>query len=129
MDEEARRFDVELFADVLADQDQVPSALAAGAGLGFVAMFDARQFRRQAVAAAALVLTRRPCRLLLFQFGDDRRAVFVAGFNEQVALFGRQRFVLATETNAFVVREFEDELLDLQIAPFEFGVTFGDLVL
>ena len=42
MDEEARRFDVELLADVLADQNQVPSALAAGTGLGFVAMLDAR---------------------------------------------------------------------------------------
>jgi hypothetical protein len=44
MDEETGRFDVELFADVFADLDQITAAVAAGAGFRFVAMFDARQF-------------------------------------------------------------------------------------
>ena len=31
-------------------------------------------------------------------------------------------FALAAETDALVMREFEGQLLDLQLAPFEFGV-------
>ena len=100
-------------------------------------MVDARQFRRCGIAAAALVRAR--CVggfLLLLQFGDDGGAIFVAGLDKQITLFGRQRFALAAETDALVVRKFEGQLLDLQLAPLEFGVAlnqggiaFGELVL
>ena len=126
MNKEARRFNVELFADVLANLDEIPTTGAAGAGFGFVPVFDARQFGRQGIAAAAFVRAR--CagrRLLFFQFGGDRRAILVAGVGKQVALFRRQGFARAAETDTFVLRQFENELLDLQFAPLEFGFIFG----
>ena len=43
MDEEARRFDIQLFTDILTDLDQILSALATGAGFRFMAVLDARQ--------------------------------------------------------------------------------------
>jgi hypothetical protein len=55
MHEETRRFDIELFADVFANLDQIAPAFAAGTGLRFVPVLDARQFRRQRVAPWALV--------------------------------------------------------------------------
>ena len=90
MDEETGRFDVELLADVFADLNQIVSALAASARFRFVAMVDARQFRRQGIAATAFVRAR--CVggfLLLLQFGDDGGTIFVAGLSKQIALFGR----------------------------------------
>lgn len=53
MDEEFSRFDIELFADVLTDFDQGGAALTAGAGFGFVAVFDARQVLGQRLTARA----------------------------------------------------------------------------
>ena len=53
MHEELRRRYVELLADVFADLDQLAAALAAGAGLGFVAVFDALQMRGQRRASGA----------------------------------------------------------------------------
>lgn len=91
-------------------------------------MVDARQFRRQGITAATFVRAR--CVggfLLLLQFGDDGSAIFVAGLDKQITLFGRQRFALAAETDALVVREFEGQLLDLQLTPFEFGVALDEL--
>ena len=90
MDEETRRFDVELFADVFSDLDQIAPALATGARFRFVAMLNARQLWRQGIATAAFVRAR--CIggfLLLLQFGDDGGAIFVAGLDKQIALFGR----------------------------------------
>ena len=46
MDKETRRFDVELFADVLADFGQTIPALAAGARFRFMVVFDARKMFR-----------------------------------------------------------------------------------
>ncbi len=43
MDKETRRFDIELFTDVLTDLSEIISALATGTRFRFVAMFDARQ--------------------------------------------------------------------------------------
>ena len=43
MHKETRGFDVELFANVLADLSQIMSALAAGTQFRFVEMFDSRQ--------------------------------------------------------------------------------------
>ena len=128
MNEEAGWFDVELFADVFADFNQIMPALAAGARFRFVAMVDARQVRRQGITTAAFVRTW--CVggfLLLFQFGRDGGTIFVAGFDKQIALFGRQCFALAAETNALVVRQLKGKLLDLQLTPFEFGVALNEL--
>jgi hypothetical protein len=44
--------DVELLADVFADLDEGRAALAAGAGFRLVAVFDARQVRRQRLPPA-----------------------------------------------------------------------------
>ena len=43
MNEEFCGFDIQLFADVFTDLDQILAALAAGAGFRFVAVLDARQ--------------------------------------------------------------------------------------
>ena len=43
MHEETGRLDIELLADILTDLDPILAALAAGAKLRFVAVFDARQ--------------------------------------------------------------------------------------
>jgi hypothetical protein len=50
-------FDVELFADVFTDLDQVLAALPAGTGFRFVAVLDARQVLGQGLATGAF--TRR----------------------------------------------------------------------
>ena len=110
-----------------AKQDEQEEA---GARFRLVVMVDARQFRRQGIAAAVFVLTWRIGGfLVLFQFGDDGCAIFIAGFDKQIALFRRQRFALAAEVDALVVRQFEGKLLDLQFAPLEFGVALGELAL
>jgi hypothetical protein len=130
MDEETGGFDIELLTDVFPDLDEVAAAVAAGAGLRFVAMFNARQFRRQGIAAGSFVLTRRGGRgLLLFQFGDDGCTILIAGFDKQIPLLAGQGFARVTEADAPMVREFEGELLDLQFAPLEFGVAFDKLKL
>ena len=113
MDEETGRFDVQLLADVFTDLDQRTATVAAGAGLRFVTMLKAGQFRRQGITAGAFVLTWHGGRLLLFQFGDDGGTIFVAGLEKQVALFGRQGFALAAKADTFMVRQFEGEFLDL----------------
>jgi hypothetical protein len=46
MDEELGGFDIQLFADVFTDLDQLTAALAAGAGFRFVPVFDAGQMIR-----------------------------------------------------------------------------------
>jgi hypothetical protein len=56
MDEEARRLDIELLADVLADLDQVLAALAAGARLRLMAMLDAWQVLGQRLPTRARTL-------------------------------------------------------------------------
>jgi hypothetical protein len=43
MDEEAGRLDIELFADVFTDLDEILAALTTGARFRFMAVFDARQ--------------------------------------------------------------------------------------
>jgi hypothetical protein len=59
MDEETRRFDVELLADVFTDLDQITATVATGAGFRLVTMFNTGQFRREGIAAGAFVLTWR----------------------------------------------------------------------
>lgn len=84
--EELGRFHIELLADVFADLDQLAAALTAGAGLGFVAVFDARQVLRQRLATGALALGAQIGHLLL-DFGLDGGAVGVSRLTEQIALF------------------------------------------
>ncbi|MBP8277330.1 MAG: hypothetical protein KAX55_10615 [Propionivibrio sp.] len=67
--------------------------------------------------------------LLFFQLGDDGRAILVTGLDKEIALLAGQRFALTAEANALEVSQFEGELLDLQIAPFEFGVEGDKLCL
>jgi hypothetical protein len=55
IDDDARRLDIALFADVLADLDQLASAVTAGAGRRLVTGLDARQLRRQRVASRAVM--------------------------------------------------------------------------
>ena len=59
--EEACGLDIKLLAHVLADLEQITTALAAGAGAGFrfVPLFDARQVFGQGLATGAL--TRLAC--------------------------------------------------------------------
>lgn len=128
VDEETGRLNVELFADVFADLDEITTTGTAGAGLWLVAMFNARQFWWQGIAPGTFVRTRRSGRLLcLFQFGDDGGTIFVAGLDKQIPLFARQGFAFAAKADPSMVRQFEGELLDLQFALFEFGITFCKL--
>jgi hypothetical protein len=53
MDEEARRFDVQLFRDILTDRDERVAALVALAGIRFVSMLDAWQMIRQGLTTGA----------------------------------------------------------------------------
>jgi len=81
-----------------------------------------------AAPAAAFVLTWLGGGfLLLFEFGDDGGTIFIAGIGKQIALFGRQGFALAAEADAFMVGQFKGELLDSQLAPFEFSVALDEL--
>ena len=125
MDEETGRLDIELLADVFADLDEVAAAVPAGAGFRFVAMLNARQFRRQGITAGTFVLTWYGGRgLLLFQFGDNGCTIFVTGLDKQIALLAGQGFARVTEADTSMVRQFKGELLDLQLSPLKFGVAF-----
>ena len=46
VDKELGRIDIQLFADVLADFDQILAAMTAGAGCRLMAVFDTRQVVR-----------------------------------------------------------------------------------
>ena len=119
--EEACRFDIELLADVFADLDQRLTALAAGAGLGFVSLLDARQMIGQRLPACGLALGAHGGRDL-FDFGLDCAQVDVPSFLEQIALLGREGFVLMPEADAAMVREFQGEGLDLELRGLEFKI-------
>ena len=84
--EELGRRNVKLLANVFADLDQLAAALAAAAGLGFVAVFDARQMLRQGLATGTLALAAQLGQLLL-DLGLDGGAVGVSRLAEQVTLF------------------------------------------
>ena len=78
--EEARRFHVQLLADVFADLDQVGATLAACARFGLVTVLDARQLGRQCLAAGALA--RRFDTGLVFQLALDGGQVHLDRFLE-----------------------------------------------
>ncbi len=128
VNEETGRLNVQLLADVFTDLDEVTAAFATGAGFRLMPMFNAGQSRRQRIAAGAFVLTRCCGRLLLLlKLGDDGSTILIAGIGKQITRLTRQGFTLATKANAFMVRQFERELLDLQFAPLEFSDLFCQL--
>lgn len=93
--EESGRFDIELLAHVFADFDQVPATAAAGTGFGFVAVFDARQMRRQGLAAGARTFGLEDGRAglgvgQLFDFGLDPRATSSGWIERQLSQFGER---------------------------------------
>jgi hypothetical protein len=130
MHDELRRDDVELLAHVFANLDQGRTALAAGAGIRLVPMFDARQMIGQRLAAGAFALgAGLGLRGGLFGFGGGD--VGCQGFLEQVALFRVQRFALGAEADAAQMGEFEGKRLDFGFGVLEGGVQpkgFGGLV-
>jgi hypothetical protein len=83
-------FDIQLFGDVFANFDQVLTALAALAGLRFVAMVNAWQMRWQGLATRTKALGFGnggiDWLIGLLDFSLKRGDVFVAGFLEQVTL-------------------------------------------
>jgi hypothetical protein len=107
------RLHVQLLADVLADLDQVGAALAAMARCGLMAVFDARQFRRQRLAAGAraLALGRR----LAFEFFLDGGQVHVDRFLEQLALLADERFTCFAEAYPAVVGQFVRQRRDFEV--------------
>ena len=133
MHKEAGGFDIELFADVLTDLDQVTAALAAGAGFRFMMMFDARQMIRQRLATGArtrrLLHRRRLDLLLLFlcQPGFDGGNVAGQGFLEQVTLFTGKGFASGAIVHPAQVGQLEDERLNLGLGGVKVGVATGDL--
>ena len=86
--QEARRFDIQLLADVLADLYQGAVALAAGAGFRFVAHFDAFQMPRQRLATGASArVARRGYDRSGLDFGLNRRQILIDIVFEQLGLF------------------------------------------
>jgi len=134
MHEETGWLNVKLFADVLADLSEIIAALAAGAGFGFMAMFDTRQMIGQGLTTS----TRTRCvryrfgycrgvRLPLSQFGFGRRQITGQGFLKQITLLSRQGFGAYTKAHPAQVRQFKRECLDFGLGSAEFGVAQRDL--
>ena len=112
---EAGRFNVELFADVLADLDQIRLALPAGAGFRFMPNLDAFQMVGEWLATGANTQsTRFGFRYRRFQFGFDRRQILIGVVFEQALLLGSECFALDAETQTFQVGQFEGEFLDFE---------------
>lgn len=120
MHEEARRLHVELLADVLANLDQVGAALAALARLGLVAVFDARQFRRQRLAAGPLALSLG--RRLAFELFLDGGQVGIDRFLEQQPLLADERFAGLAETYSPILGQLVRERGDLEILLGQLGL-------
>lgn len=120
MHEEARRLHVQLFADVLADLDQVGTASAALARLRLVAVLDARQLRRQRLASGALALALG--RRLAVEFLLDGRQVHVERFLEQQALLADERLAGLAETDPPIIGQLVRQRGDLEILLGQLGL-------
>ena len=130
VNEESGGFDVELFADVFTDLDQVLAALPAGTGFRFVAVFDARQGLGQGLATGAFTRRARSrlyFGLLLRQFGLGRGHVTGQGLLEQVALLDGQGFAPGSKAHPPQVGEFEGKGLDLGLGGVQLGIAAGEL--
>jgi hypothetical protein len=131
--EEARRLDIELFADVFADLDQIMTALAAGTRIRLMAVFNPRQVIRQRLttgAGAGLAWRQRfGChqRRAPGQFRLGRRQIAGQGFLEQVPLLGRQGFVAHPKAHPAQVRQFQGESLNLGLGATQFRFAQRDL--
>lgn len=123
-DGETGGFDVQLFADILADLDEVLATWATGAAVRFVADFAARQVGRQRLAAGAYARRART-RRGVFDFGFERRLVGFQGLLEQVALCRREDFALHAVAQSLQVGEFQGEGLDLGFGVPEAGFETG----
>lgn len=89
-------------------------------------MLDPGQFWRQRFATGRTGPARCAARrLLLRQLGRNGRAILVAGLDEQLALLGRERLALGAEADAFVMGQFQRELLNLQFPSLELGLALG----
>ena len=119
MDEEASRFDIELFADVLTDLDQILATLTAHTGFRFVTVFYAGEVLRQGLTTGAGAnrwrcrrgrLCRSQSPVQLIRSGS---AIADQRFLEQIALLGRQRFATGPETHPAQMGQFQREGLDL----------------
>ncbi len=82
MNEETRRFDIQLLADVFADLDQTSAALPAGARCRLMAVFDTRQLWRDRLATGRLWPRFLGGALKLCQFSRNCGLIFVAGFEK-----------------------------------------------
>ncbi len=112
--EETGGLDIQLFADILADLDQIVATLAASAVLGLMPVLDARQMFRQRLATGAFALGGLGRRTRLFDFGIQRGFVGVPAFLEQLALFRGELFAFVGIANALVVGELEGQRLDFE---------------
>jgi hypothetical protein len=133
MNEELRRLDVELLTDVFADEHQVLAALAAGTGLRFMAMLDARQMLGKGLPASALAFGTGSRRrafafgLALRQFNFGGGDVAGQGLLKQVPNLLAECFALDAKAHPPQVRQFQRQGLDLGAGSMEFRVTPGDL--
>ena len=118
MHEEAGGFDIQLFADVFTDLDQILAALAAGARFRFMPMLDARQMLGQRLATRAFALGWLDGGVRLLHFDFQRAGVGIPAFLEQLALFRGELFALVGKANALVVSEFKGQRLDFKRVVF-----------
>jgi hypothetical protein len=120
MNEEAGRFDVQLFGDIFADLDEIVAALTALTGVGLVPVFDTRQMVRQGLttgAGSGWTGTRRLGQLR--QFRLDGGLVDLGGFVEQIRLTTPQGLALLAEAETLMVRQLQSERLDLELGGVE----------
>jgi hypothetical protein len=112
--EKARRFHVQLRAHVFADLDQVLPALAALAGFRFVAVLDARQFRRQRLASGTLAPALGGLVVRLVELFLDGGQVGVDLVLEQQALLAALDFAGLAEADAAMVGQYQGQRLILK---------------
>ena len=125
MDEEACRLDIQLFADVFADLDQILTALTAGTGFRLMKMVDTRQVRGQRLTTGTGTRWARNGGLCLFclalgQLRFGGRHVAGHRFLEQVTMFGAEGFATGAKAHPAQVSQLQNEGLNLE-------VTAGDL--
>lgn len=108
--EEAGRFNVELLADVLADQGQGLAALTAFAAGRLMTVDDALQLGRQWLTPGAWTLVLRLLAdeqiALMLQLRFHGNQINFLAFFEQITLFSGKSFALVGESNAAMLRQF-----------------------
>ena len=123
MNEEARRFDVELFGDVFADFYQRLATCAAVARCRVMTMNHALKMCRQWLPTSDEPFDFGRLRLdfrinACFQFGTVR----LQCFDEQVELAYRQRFAFGAKAHAAMMGQFKDQCLDFTIGGTKLGM-------